>query len=395
MRQTVRLGRVAGIPVGIHWSVLVIMLLLAQVLAVSVLPAGAPGLSAVVYWAAALVVTALFLLALLAHEMSHALVARRYGVRVRRITLWLLGGVAELDGEAPHARGDLLIALAGPVTSMVCAVGFGVAAAAADAAGGSALAVAALAWLAVVNGVLAVFNLLPGAPLDGGRVLRAALWWIRGDRVAAQRAASFTGVLLGWVLVFAGVSQLLLAGDLSGLWLVLVGWFLTAAARAEDADARLKGALAGVCVGEVMSSPPVYGVASQTIDNFITAVVRHHPYRAFPVLDLDGRLTGIVSLAQLGRVPALRRATVRLADVQVPVARILVLDPAAPLTEVATAVLAGGHRLAPVTVHGRLAGVLTATDVTRSLELASLGALPDRTVVPGPPSPDLGSVHSG
>lgn len=394
MRQTVRLGRVAGIPVGIHWSVLVIMLLLAQVLAVSILPAGAPGLSAVVYWAVALVVTALFLLALLAHEMSHALVARRFGVRVRRITLWLLGGVAELDGEAPHARGDLLIALAGPATSMLCALAFGAATAVAEAVGASALAVAALAWLAVVNAVLAVFNLLPGAPLDGGRVLRAALWWIRGDRVAAQRAASFTGMVLGWVLAFAGLSQLLLAGDLSGLWLVLVGWFLAAAARAEDADARVKGALVGVRVGEIMSSPPVYGVASQTIDNFISAVVRRHPYRVFPVLDLDGRLTGIVSLAQLSRVPGPRRATARLAEVQTPVARIVVLDPATPLTDVAAPVLAAGHRLAPVLVHGRLTGVVTATDITRSLELASLGALPNRTVVAEPPS-QVGPVHSG
>src|SRR5512139_1938422 len=182
MRQTVRLGRFAGIPVGVHWSVFVIMLLLVQGLAVAILPAGAAGQAAVVYWGVAVVVAVLFLAALLAHELAHALVARHYGVRVRAITLWLLGGVAELDGEAPHARGDLLIALAGPLVSLASAGLFAAAAAFASAWGAGSLAVTALAWLAVVNAILGLFNLLPGAPLDGGRVLAATLWWVRGDR---------------------------------------------------------------------------------------------------------------------------------------------------------------------------------------------------------------------
>lgn len=382
MRATVRLGRIAGIPIGVHWSVLVIMLILAQGLAMSVLPAAAPGRSALTYWVVATIVTAAFLLALLAHEISHALVARHYGVRVRRITLWLLGGVAELDGEAPHARGDLLIALAGPAMSAIGAVIFGAAAVAAQIADWSAVAVAALTWLALVNAVLAAFNLLPGAPLDGGRVLRAVLWWIRGDRLAAQRTASRAGVGLGVLLVVAGTAEVLLTGDFSGLWIALIGWFLMTSARAENLDAQLRGALTGIRVREVMSRPPVSGFTSQTVDDFIATVARHAPFRVFPVLDLDGRLTGLVSLARLASVPPRQRASARLGEVQTPVARVQVLDPQALLTESAPAILAGGHRLAPVAVEGRLVGVVTASDVARALELAELGAVADRTIVP-------------
>lgn len=378
MRQTVRLGRLAGIPIGVHWSVLVISLLLAQGLALTVLPESAGGYDGTAYWGVAVVVVACFLIALLAHELAHALAAKHYGVRVKAITLWLLGGVSELDGQPPHARGELLIALAGPLTSLAAGAVFAGAAAGAAAVGVGALGVAALAWLAVVNAALAVFNLLPGAPLDGGRVLAAVLWWRRGDQVAARQAAGRAGRVLGGLLVAAGVAGVLLTGELSGLWLVLLGWFLASAARAETADAALRGRLAGVRVSDVMTAPAVCGYASQTVTSFLTTVARYRPHRTFPVLDLDGRLVGLISLAQLARVPAADRGTTRLADLQLPVARATVLDPATPLTEAAQALAGGGHRLALVAVDARCSGVVSASDVARAIELAAAGVLPDR-----------------
>jgi Zn-dependent protease/CBS domain-containing protein len=384
MRQTVGLGRIAGIQVGAHWSVLVIMVLLAQGLAFSILPASAPGLPTVVYWVVAVVVAALFLGALLAHELSHALVARHYGVRSRRITLWLLGGVTELEGEAPHARGDLLIAIVGPVTSLAVGGFFGVAAIITSAIGLPRLAVAALSWLALVNLILAVFNLLPGAPLDGGRVLRAAVWWIRGDRGQAQRVASRAGVVLGMLLIIAGVVEVLLIRNLGGLWLALLGWFLTSAARAEGVDTGLRTTLGSVRVGDVMTTPAVYGSANQTVDNFITSVARHSPHPAYPVVDPEGRLAGMVTLSGLAQVAAPERPTVRLDAVQEPLSQVTVLDAAAPLAETATQLLTNGHRLAAVVTDDRLVGVLTTGDVNRSIELASLQVPPDRKPPPPP-----------
>jgi Zn-dependent protease len=378
MRQTVRLGRFAGIPVGVHWSVLVIMLLLVQGLATSVLPDSTAGHGTAAYWGTAVIVAGLFMAGLLAHELAHALVARHYGVRVKAITLWLLGGVSELDGEPPHARGDLLIALAGPLVSLAVAGLFAAAAVLASAWDAGSLGVAALAWLAVVNAVLGLFNLLPGAPLDGGRVLAAILWWARGDRATARRAAGRAGIVLGWLLAVTGLAELLLAGNLGGLWLVLLGWFLGSAARLESTDIVLRRTLEGVRVGDAMTAPAVCGYTSQTVTNFVCTVARRQPYRTFPVLDLDGRLDGMVSLTQLARVPVADRDKVRLGEVRVPVARVVVLDPATPLVNAARQVFGGRHMLAAVVVDGRLNGVLSAGDVARAMDLAALGTAPDR-----------------
>ena len=378
MRQTARLGRLAGIPIGVHWSVLAIMVLLVQGLASVVLPRGARGYATAVYWGAAVVVAVLFLAALLAHELAHALVARHYGVRVRAITLWLLGGVSELDGEAPHARADLLIALAGPVVSLAGAGVFAAGAAVASASGAGPLAVTGLVWLAVVNAILGVFNLLPGAPLDGGRVLAAVLWWVRRDRAAARRPAGRAGMVLGALLITAGLLEVVLAAKLGGLWLTALGWFVALAARAETTDAMLRKTLAGVRVGDVMTAPAACGYISQSVADFVATVARRHPHRIFPVLDLDGRLVGLVSLTRLARVPSADRERTRLGDVTAPVDRTRVLDPAAPLIDAAPAMLAGGHRLAPVVTNGRLTGIMTSGDLARATELAKLGITPDR-----------------
>ena len=209
MRQSVGLGRVAGIPVGMHWTVAVILVIIAEILGASVLPAALPHQPTVVYWAAAAAAALVFAGSLLAHELAHSLVAQRNGVRVRSITLWMLGGVAELAGEPPNAVADLRIALAGPAASLAQAAVFGGVALAISYSGGSAVAVAAAGWLAVMNGALAVFNMLPGAPLDGGRVLRAVLWRIYQDRMRAAVAAARAGRYLGFAIIAVGLAELL------------------------------------------------------------------------------------------------------------------------------------------------------------------------------------------
>jgi Zn-dependent protease/CBS domain-containing protein len=391
MRHTMRVGTVAGVAVHVHWSVLVIMMLFAQGLALSVLPSYAVGQARVLYWAVAVIVAAVFMASLLAHELAHAMVARHYGVRVRRITLWLLGGVAELDGQAPHPRGDFLIAAAGPLVSLSAGVVFAAAALVAQALGGGALATVALAWLAVVNAVLAVFNLLPGAPLDGGRVLAAALWWLRGDRVAAHRAACRAGVVLGWVLIAAGLTQLL-TSNLGGLWLVVLGWFLVGAAQAESAGEVLRGSLARLRVGDVMTPSPACGYTTQSVANFVATVAWQSPHRTFPVLDLGGRLAGVVTLARLARVPAANRDVVRLAEVLTPLDQVLVLDPASPLADAASALYASGSQLAVVAIERHVSGVVSAGDVARAVELAPFRSPPDR---PGQPQLSILDKRTG
>ncbi|MFC7247717.1 site-2 protease family protein [Catellatospora aurea] len=372
MRPTLRLGTIAGIPVGVHWSVLLIMLLLGQGLATAVLPAGAPGGSTGAYWIVALAVTVLFLGSLLAHELSHAIVARHYGVSVRRITLWLLGGMAELESEPPHARADLLVALAGPLASLGAAALFGAAAGGLYLTGLAPLAWVALAWLALVNAVLAVFNLLPGAPLDGGRVLRAALWWWRGDRAFAARTAARAGMVVSILMIAGGTLQVLWLADIGGLWLVLLGWFLLFAGQAEQADARLRSALSGVLVRDAMTPPPpVAGYVTQRLADFITVAASHRPADAYPVLDPDGRPAGLVTLFSLARLSPAQRAGKTLRDVRFPLDRLTVLSPDDPLEEAARRVAA--TRLPCLVIsQGLLVGLLTSADLSRTIDLHTL-----------------------
>jgi len=224
--------RIAGMPVAVDWSVLVIAALLAWGLAETILPRMAPGHRPVAYWLAGLVGAVLLMCSVLAHELAHALVARRSGVEVERLTLWLFGGVASLRGEPRTARADFRIAAVGPATSVAVGVGFGALAFALAVVRAGELAVGVAVWLGLVNIVLAVFNLAPGAPLDGGRVLRAFLWHRWGDRFRAAAAATTAGqAVAGGLVLLAALS--FAAGDTGGaFWLVLVAWFIHSAARA-------------------------------------------------------------------------------------------------------------------------------------------------------------------
>lgn len=255
MNGTVRLGRFAGVVVRAHWSVLVIAALIAEVLAEGILPSAVEGLPAVAYWAVGIAVCLLFLASLLAHEVSHAVVARRRGLIVKDITLWMLGGATAIEGEASDPSTTLRVALVGPLVSLLCGgVSFGIAMAI-SALDGSALLTAGFAWLGLTNGIIAVFNLLPGAPLDGGRVLQAVLWRRSGDRYAATLAASRAGRVFGMLLVAAGVMNLALAGDVvGGIWLALIGWFLMQAAAAEAGFATLEHDLSGVAAEDAMET---------------------------------------------------------------------------------------------------------------------------------------------
>ncbi|HET8658803.1 MAG TPA: site-2 protease family protein [Micromonosporaceae bacterium] len=373
MKQTLRLGRVAGIPVGVHWSVLVIMVLLAQGLAMAFLPERAPGSAARVYWTVAVAAAVLFLASLLAHELAHALVARHYRMRVERVTLWLLGGVAELGGLPPTARADLRVAAVGPLTSLAVSAGFF----AATAAGNGFLpqvCVAALSWLALVNVLLAGFNLLPAAPLDGGRILRAMLWRRWDDQVRAQVAAARAGRVLGGGLIALGAAEILVTGDLAGIWLALVGWFLATAAGAEARTAGLTDRLAGLPVWAAMNPRPVVASAEASVQAFLTTVACRSRQRRFPVVDHSGRPIGMVTLSDLARIPPPLRPVTAVGGMAVAGATVEVDR---PLADIAPLLAAGAGPILVVD-GGVLVGVLDQSDLARVLDLAGLG-------LPSPP----------
>jgi CBS domain-containing protein len=227
-----------------------------------------------------------------------------------------------------------------------------------------------LGWLALVNVVLGVFNLLPGAPLDGGRVLRALLWRWRGDREQATMLAAQAGHSLGVLLVLAGLAEVVFLRTWNGLWLALVGWFLLSAANAETAASRYRRLLGRIPVRAVMHPDPACGHPDQSVDDFIATVAARRPHRAFPLRDDAGRPAGLVRLADLGRVPPERRPRTPLSAMTAPTQLVPVLDARQPLADVAPAVARGG--LALVVNDGQLVGVIDADDLTHATELAAL-----------------------
>ncbi|MEZ5409403.1 MAG: site-2 protease family protein [Acidimicrobiales bacterium] len=238
MRPTVRLGQFFGIDVGLHWTIALIAVLLTTTLSGTVLPQFAPGHTTAAYLVTALVTAVLFMASIVAHELGHSLVAVRDGIKVKGITLFALGGVASLEGEPASPGSAARVALAGPAVSIgVGAVSMG-AAVGASAIGLPGLVVAALVWLGVINLSLAVFNLLPALPLDGGRVLQAYLWRRRGDRHEATISAAKAGRWIGWGLVAFGFWELTQGGN--GLWTMLIGWFVLMTAKAEGLRARME-----------------------------------------------------------------------------------------------------------------------------------------------------------
>ena len=224
------------------------------------------------YWAVAVPCAIAFMAALLAHELAHSLVARWYGVPVTSITLWALGGVSELGGEPPTARADLRIAAAGSAASLAAGLVFSGLAAAVRAAGGPAIAVAALGWPAAMNVLLAAFNLLLGAPPDGWRILRAVLWRRTGDRVRAARSAAAAGRAVGAALMILGTGEVLLWADAGGLWVALIGIFVMSAAAAEATAGAAAAALAGLRVGDVMTPDPDIGGTWMTVAGFMDGI---------------------------------------------------------------------------------------------------------------------------
>lgn len=372
MNDSFHLGRIAGFPLAVNWSVLVILWLLTWNLADNLLPHGAPGHSSATYWVAGFVAAILFLGSLLAHELAHALVARKFGVEVKGLTLWLFGGVASLGGEAKTPSADFRIAIAGPATSLSLAIGFGLITATLIVLDAADVLASAVGWLAGINLMLGIFNLIPGAPLDGGRVLRAWLWRRHGDRTRAALSATRAGQKVAYGLIWLGIFEFLLGANIGGLWMVFIGWFVLTAAKAEEADIRTRALLAGVRVGDVMSRDPDTGPDWLTIDEFVQEYVLGKRHSAYPVKGHDGRIDGLVTLAQIRAALPENRGTTRVGDVAIPLARVPIASPGDELMGLLSRLSAETGGRALVFEGDVLVGIVTPTDVTKAIEIRAL-----------------------
>ncbi|MGP3979809.1 site-2 protease family protein [Streptomyces sp. KR80] len=363
MNTSVRIGRILGVPLRIHWSVPLLVILLGYGLGRETLPAWIPGRSTAVYTVASLAGALLLLGSLLAHEAAHAVTAVRKGIPVRNVTLWALGGMTEM-GRSPAAGAALMVAVSGPLASLVlggAALGAGIGL---DELVGWEVPAAVLLWLGWANLLLGVFNLLPAAPLDGGRVVQAVLWWRTGDRDRAERAAARSGQVLGILMIAVGWISFL-RGALGGLWLALIGIFIMIVANAERQRASLAPALRDVRAADAMSSPVDTGPDWLTVDRFIAEVAANARHSVLPLLDFEGRPSGMVRLPQLATVPAQRRETLRVRDVATPLSQCTVCAPDDLLEDVLDKVRPGSGMRILVADGRHLVGIITARDISR------------------------------
>lgn len=366
-RGTLPLGRIAGVNVAVNWSVLVIFGLITYGLTAERFPTVYPGRSTAAYLAAGLLAAVVFFASLLAHELSHALVARRNGQQVEGITLWLFGGVARLHGEARDPGAELRVAGVGPLVSLILGVLFVGVTMVLIVAGLDGLIAGAIMWLGVINVALAVFNSVPAAPLDGGRLLRAFLWWRTGDPVKAAVWASHAGRTFGWVLVAFGL-VLMFNGGFQGLWLAIIGWFLISAASVEGQQAAMRERLAGVPVWQVMTPEPVTAPATLTVEEFFDSYALRHRYSSFPVTDGDGAPIGLVTFDRIRDVATEDRGRTRIGDLSRPLSEVTVASPEEAVADLLPRLNPRPEGRVLVFAGQRLAGIVSPRDVSRALE---------------------------
>ncbi len=378
----VRLARIAGVDIVADWSLMVIFALVALNLGLGVLPRWHPAWSPLLVWSVAIVAAVLFFASIVLHELSHALVARATGTEVDRITLFLFGGMAHLSSEPRSPKAEFLMAAVGPLVSLLIGI-------AATFAGGllahDAMPLAMtqpenvyahlgplatlLLWLGPLNILLALFNLVPGFPLDGGRVLRAVLWWGTGDLRKATRWASGAGRLVGVGLIVWGLVTVFGGAFLSGLWLGLIGWFLYGAAAGSYQQVVLHDALDHVPVSRIMRSRMESVSPDSLVDDLVDDLLMESDQQAFPVVQ-QGAMVGLVSSKDVRRVPRSDWPTTPVRQIMTPSERLVVVTPRAPASEALDKLAHHDVDQLPVVEDGVLLGVVRRRDILKWVALS-------------------------
>jgi Zn-dependent protease/predicted transcriptional regulator len=369
MSASVKLGKLFGIEVGFNWSLLFIFALIAWTLATDIFPASAPGFGDSAYWLTAVIGALIFLGCILAHELAHAIVASRNGVKVAGITLWLFGGVSQLSGEPKSARTEALITAVGPLSSLLIGAIAFLIAFITPGDGIWALTSALLSWLAFLNLGLAIFNLVPAFPLDGGRLLSSLFWWRSGSRRRGVHMAVTVGRVVAFLMIAYGVLQFFQRNVVGGIWIGFIGWFLLSAASAEESSTVTKALLRSVKVASAMTSPVTTVPDWLTLDQFLSAVAAQHRFTTYPVHDPSGALTGVVNLRDAVEAASAGGHDRRLKDVARPISDFPTARPDEELDEVLDRVGPAFDRRVLVFNDGQVVGIISPADVARLVAL--------------------------
>ena len=387
----VELGSLFGVRIFADYSLLIIMALVTLNIGAGVLPAWHPQWNKLLTWSVAFAAAVLFFASILVHELSHAIVGRKVGIPISGITLFMFGGVAQMEREPERPRAEFLMAIVGPLTSIAIGV---IASLIGAWSARNALAMTGnemdalprigpfatlMLWLGPINIVLGLFNMVPGFPLDGGRVLRSILWWATGSYRKATRWASLAGQTVAWVLISAGVFMafgfyvpLLGTGIVQGLWLILIGWFLSRAARTSYEQVVINEALENVPVSRLMLSRLDAVPPEMSVTELVQTRLLHSDQRCFPVLS-DGRLEGLVCIEDVRKVPESRWNETAVREVMTPLSGLTVLEANAQSGDAMRALARRDVDQIPVVENGRLLGLVRRQDIMKWLGLHTHG----------------------
>ncbi|MGA7989613.1 MAG: site-2 protease family protein [Candidatus Dormiibacterota bacterium] len=368
MNIGVPLGRIAGIKVTADWSVLVIAALVTWGVAGAAVPGDAHGTPSWLAWVVGASVAVLMIASLVAHELGHAIVARRRGMTVDGIRLWLFGGVAQMNGDWMTGRTEVVVAAIGPViTLVISAIAVG-ATWLLMLVGAPPLVVVVAEWVAAINLLVLVFNLIPAFPLDGGRILRGFIWMRTNNRTSATVGAARAGRIFAVLLAGLGVLDLFFFDPVGGLWLMLIGWFLDSAARGEAQGELARHALEGVLVGDVMSKDPVIVPSWITVELLVEQYVMGHQFTSFPTHSIDGRIDGLVTMRGIKQVRPQQRKDRRAIDIAIPIDRVPVARRDEPITDLLKRIGNASDGRALVYDAGTLVGIVSPSDIARLLQ---------------------------
>lgn len=371
MRTHLRIGRLLGVPIGLNWGVLAVSVLLAFSLAELSLPGIAPRYPASAYWFGAVLGVIGFLVSLVGHELGHSYVAKRNGVNVVEITLWLFGGVAKLEGDADDAGAEFRIAAAGPAMSMVMAAIAGAAAWGVDRMDGSRVLLGLMIWLAAINVVLAVSNLLPAFPLDGGRMLRAVLWRRSGRKRSATRLAALIGQVLAAALIALAVGLLIWGDRWSGAWILALGAFLFVAARSQWQDSADRPELMVQPI-DILKRPIPAAMSPDVSVAEAERLFADQEWVVFvPVLDDRGGVGSLVTRDSVQRIPPAQRDVVPVRSLSESIVSLPRVHPDETVEAVVGRLGRGRSWWALVVDGSGVEGVLVSSDVDVLLDLAS------------------------
>jgi Zn-dependent protease/CBS domain-containing protein len=354
LKSRLEVVEVWGIPIRVHLSWVLVFGLVTWSLAGGYFPAEYPGWTARSYWAIGAVTALAFFVSILIHELGHSWVARRNGIPIESITLFVFGGVARITREPDTPGVEFRMAIAGPVTSFVLA---GLFAGAWQLAREAPLLAAPAIWLARINFLVAVFNLVPGFPLDGGRLLRAAVWHFTGSLHRASQVAAFTGQLVAFGLIGWGILTVMGGNVIGGMWLAFIGWFLQNAAAHSHAEANLRELLRDVTVAQAMTSDCRRIERGASLERIVREEVLGAGRRCFAVTE-GGRLTGLLTLHEIKAIPQERWAAVTAGEVMTPAGKVTVVEPNANLLTALEKLDDANVAQVPVLAAGELVGMI-------------------------------------